>query len=188
MQRRQVAVGHLELDDGLASSSSSMPVMLADGPAADRDLVALDELAGVLEDGLDPVGAAPPNIASATSAIATTSAAPAITRAAVEPRSESRGSRVLRSLVLESKRGLSTGASRWARQSAGPAAARLPGAVCHSIPRGPWASPERNWRTNWLSELNSSDAGPDSTILPFQSTAMKSATRRADMMSCVITL
>ena len=45
-------------------------------------------------------------------------------------------------------------------------------AVLHSMPRGPWASPERNCRTNWFGELNSSDAGPDSTIRPFQRTAM----------------
>ena len=57
----------------------------------------------------------------------------------------------------------------------------------HSIPSGPWDAPARNWRTNWLSELNSSSAGPDSTIRPFHSTAMYSATRLADMMSCVIT-
>src|SRR6185437_12079341 len=57
----------------------------------------------------------------------------------------------------------------------------------HSIPSGPLASPERNCRTNWLSELNSSSAGPDSTIRPFQRIAMDSATLRADMMSCVIT-
>ena len=57
----------------------------------------------------------------------------------------------------------------------------------HSIPSGPWDAPARNWRTNWLSELNSSSAGPDSTIRPFHSTAMYSATRFADMMSCVIT-
>src|SRR4051812_16323851 len=55
------------------------------------------------------------------------------------------------------------------------------------MPRGPRASPDRNCRTNWLSELNSSSAGPDSTILPFQRIAMYSATRRADMMSCVMT-
>ena len=48
-------------------------------------------------------------------------------------------------------------------------------------------APDRNWRTNWLSESNSSSAGPDSTIRPFHSTAMYSATRLADMMSCVIT-
>ena len=58
----------------------------------------------------------------------------------------------------------------------------------YSIPSGPWASPERNCLTNWLSELNSSVAGPDSTIRPFHRTAMKSATRRADMMSWVITV
>ena len=44
--------------------------------------------------------------------------------------------------------------------------------MTYSIPSGPWASPERNWRTNWLSELNSSLAGPDYTMRPFQSTAM----------------
>ena len=57
----------------------------------------------------------------------------------------------------------------------------------HSIPSGPCDAPARNWRTNWLSELNSSSAGPDSTIRPFHSTAMYSATRLADMMSWVIT-
>ena len=60
-----------------------------------------------------------------------------------------------------------------------------PGA--HSIPRGPTDSPDRNWRTNGFSDANSSWAGPDSTILPFHSTEMCSATRRALMMSWVIT-
>ena len=57
----------------------------------------------------------------------------------------------------------------------------------YSMPRGPREAPERNWRTNWLSELNSSSAGPLSTMRPFHSTAMYSATRLADMMSCVMT-
>ena len=57
----------------------------------------------------------------------------------------------------------------------------------HSMPSGPREAPERNCRTNMLSELNSSSAGPDSTMRPFHSTAMYSATRLADMMSCVIT-
>ena len=57
----------------------------------------------------------------------------------------------------------------------------------HSIPSGPWDAPARNWRTNGLSESNSSSAGPDSTIRPFHSTAMYSATRLADMMSWVMT-
>ena len=60
-------------------------------------------------------------------------------------------------------------------------------ADAHSIPSGPWEAPARNWRTNWLSELNSSSAGPDSSIRPFHSTAMYSATRLADMMSWVMT-
>ena len=55
------------------------------------------------------------------------------------------------------------------------------------MPSGPREAPERNWRTNMLSELKSSSAGPDSTIRPFHSTAMYSATRFADMMSWVIT-
>ena len=58
---------------------------------------------------------------------------------------------------------------------------------CYSMPSGPREAPERNCRTNMLSELNSSSAGPDSTMRPFHSTAMYSATRLADMMSCVIT-
>ena len=57
----------------------------------------------------------------------------------------------------------------------------------YSMPSGPCEAPDRNWRTNWLSESKSSSAGPDSTIRPFHSTAMYSATRLADMMSCVIT-
>src|SRR3954447_14386669 len=55
------------------------------------------------------------------------------------------------------------------------------------MPSGPCASPERNWRTNALSELKSSSAGPDSTMRPFHRTAMYSATRRALMMSWVMT-
>ena len=57
----------------------------------------------------------------------------------------------------------------------------------HSMPSGPREAPERNCRTNMLSELKSSSAGPDSTMRPFHRTAMYSATRLADMMSCVIT-
>ena len=57
----------------------------------------------------------------------------------------------------------------------------------HSMPSGPREAPDRNCRTNMLSESNSSSAGPDSTIRPFHSTAMYSATRLADMMSCVMT-
>src|SRR3954454_7017480 len=54
----------------------------------------------------------------------------------------------------------------------------------YSIPSGPCDSPDRNWRTKALSELNSSSAGPDSTIRPFQRTELCSATRRALMMWC----
>ena len=57
----------------------------------------------------------------------------------------------------------------------------------YSIPNGPADSPARNWRTNGFSDANRSSAGPDSTIRPFHSTEMCSATRRALMMSCVIT-
>ena len=57
----------------------------------------------------------------------------------------------------------------------------------YSMPSGPCEAPDRNCRTNWLSESKSSSAGPDSTIRPFHSTAMYSATRLADMMSWVIT-
>src|SRR4051812_27917144 len=60
----------------------------------------------------------------------------------------------------------------------GPCAERVQ-ALRYSIPSGPRASPERNCLTNWLSELNSSSAGPDSTIRPFQRIAMYSATRLA---------
>ena len=108
-------------------------------------------------------GSPPPNIARASSATAAISAASARIRATVEPRSLWSGSRVLPSLLLESKRGQPTDASR----SAMPA--RLPS---YSIPSGPCASPDKNCLTNWLSELKSSLAGPDSTILPFQRIAM----------------
>ena len=57
----------------------------------------------------------------------------------------------------------------------------------HSMPSGPFEAPDRNWLTNWLSESKSSSAGPDSTIRPFHSTAMYSATRLAVMMSWVMT-
>ena len=57
----------------------------------------------------------------------------------------------------------------------------------YSMPSGPREAPDRNCRTNMLSELNSSSAGPDSTIRPFHSTLMCSATRLADMMSWVMT-
>ena len=57
----------------------------------------------------------------------------------------------------------------------------------YSMPSGPCEAPLRNCRTNWLSELKRSSAGPDSTIRPRHSTAMYSATRLADMMSWVIT-
>ena len=58
------------------------------------------------------------------------------------------------------------------RQTCGRESVQPPGATppsgAYSIPSGPWASPLRNWRTNWLSELNSSDAGPgfDDPALP----------------------
>src|SRR5689334_244298 len=50
----------------------------------------------------------------------------------------------------------------------GPSCALRVQALGYSIPSGPRASPERNCLTNWLSELKSSSAGPDSTIRPFQ--------------------
>ena len=65
--------------------------------------------------------------------------------------------------------------------------ARSAGGGRYSIPSGPCDSPERNWRTNGFSELNRSSAGPDCTIRPFHSTEMCSATRRALMMSWVMT-
>ena len=70
------------------------------------------------------------------------------------------------------------------RSGSGSASQPKPGSVealsgAYSMPSGPCASPDRNCLTNWLSELKSSAAGPDSTILPFQRIAMYSATRRA---------
>src|SRR4029077_10542482 len=59
--------------------------------------------------------------------------------------------------------------------------------VPQSIESGPVTSALRNWLTNRFSESNSSSLGPDSTILPFQSTAMKSETRRAVLRSWLIT-
>ena len=69
-----------------------------------------------------------------------------------------------------------------------PCMADRPGRDCaQSIESGPVTSALRNWWTNWFSESNSSSLGPDSTILPFQSTAMKSAIRRAVLRSWLIT-
>ena len=63
----------------------------------------------------------------------------------------------------------------------------VPGAQAQSIESGPLTSALRNWFTNGFSESNSSSFGPDSTILPLQSTAMKSAIRRAVSRSWLIT-
>src|SRR5919204_5677022 len=131
-------------------------------------------------------------MSTATSAITASTATIAIERVRVEPASP-RPARVaggLAWLLGEAKcESHGEGASRCAQCSIdlaqlAPASFQQVG---YSIPSGPLASPERNCRTNWLSELNSSSAGPDSTIRPFQRIAMYSATLRADMMSCVIT-
>ena len=55
-----------------------------------------------------------------------------------------------------------------------------------SIESGPLMSALRNCETKALSESNSSSFGPDSTILPFHSTARKSAIRRAVLRSWLI--
>ncbi len=56
-----------------------------------------------------------------------------------------------------------------------------------SIESGPEISAWRNWLTNGLEESKTSSFGPDSTILPLQRTAMKSAIRRAVLRSWEIT-
>ena len=103
----------------------------------------------------------------------------------------------LHQLTARSRRSACTRArSRASRRCRSPArrrARRRSGRRCgrasndHSMPSGPLEAPDRNWLTNWLSESKSSSAGPDSTIRPFQRTAMYSATRLALMMSWVMT-
>ncbi len=58
--------------------------------------------------------------------------------------------------------------------------------VPQSIESGPVTSALRNCATKAFSESKSSSLGPDSTILPFQSTARKSAIRRAVLRSWLI--
>ncbi len=60
------------------------------------------------------------------------------------------------------------------------------GGGAQSIESGPVTSALRNCATNAFSESNSSLLGPDSTIFPFQSTARKSAIRRAVLRSWLI--
>src|SRR3954468_15077347 len=146
----------------------------------------------------------PPNMSTAATTIAATPATAARIRGRRErssspsPRDEA-GLAVARGAKCESHKdvGTSQAASSPYKEDAAAAtrldalngrfAYGLPQVRDYSMPSGPRASPERNCRTNWLSELNNSSAGPDSTILPFHRIAMYSATRRADMMSCVIT-
>ena len=175
-QRR---VGLLDLDRAPRAWLSSVSVdraHRADAPAADLDVVALDQLARVLEQQRVLVGVAAAHEQQRDQ----------------DDRQRQRGN------------GHATGDRQWTLCSlkstqavhgmprAG--AGSYPGFVyfalqdgSHSMPRGPREAPERNCRTNMLSELKSSSAGPDSTMRPFHSTAMYSATRLADMMSCVIT-
>ena len=58
--------------------------------------------------------------------------------------------------------------------------------VPQSIESGPVTSALRNCATKAFSESKSSSLGPDSTILPFHSTARKSAIRRAVLRSWLI--
>ena len=64
---------------------------------------------------------------------------------------------------------------------------RRRGTAGQSIESGPLTSAWRNWLTNGLDESKTSSFGPDSTILPLHSTAMKSAIRRAVLRSWLIT-
>ena len=161
-----------DLDRGLVVVGQRDRVHRADAPAPDLDVVALDDLARVGEAQL-VLGAA----------------------AAEEeqpPHDEDRGDE--RADGEAAGGGHATdgvwGAVRVSVRGAG-GASSCPVDVAvvlrHSIPSGPWDSPERNWRTKALSESNSSSAGPDSTMRPFHSTEMCSATRRALMMSWVMT-
>jgi len=59
-------------------------------------------------------------------------------------------------------------------------------APAQSIVSGPLISACRNCVMNWLSESKSWSLAPDSTILPFHSTARKSGTRRAVARSWLI--
>ena len=171
----------------------------ADPAAADLHVVALDELAGVLEhqvvlvrvtpaqeehgdehdgerqggDGHAPGDRHPPPPKGKRSAATSIRTLSHVTRVSMHGQGPCERGKlsVIRLLRVTS-----------------PESLRPPGRMDgYSMPSGPRDAPERNWRTNMLSELNSSSAGPDSTIRPFHSTAMYSATRLADMMSWVIT-
>ena len=150
----------------------------ADAPAADLDVVALDQLAGVLEQQVVLVGVGAAHEQQRDQ----------------DDRQRQRGNGHAtgdRQLTLCSLKFNPAHAVHGIPRAG---AGNYPGFVyfalqggSHSMPRGPREAPERNCRTNMLSELKSSSAGPDSTMRPFHSTAMYSATRLADMMSCVMT-
>src|SRR5215216_6516309 len=105
----------------LAESSSSMSEIEPMGWPPTRTSLPGTSWPAFWKTALTLYGSAPPNIARATSATAAISAASAIIRATVEPRSLWSGSRVLPSLLLESKRGQSTDASRSAHTARPPA-------------------------------------------------------------------
>src|SRR5215208_2016857 len=96
----------------LAEPSSSMSEIEPIGCPPTRTSLPGTSWPAFWKTALTLYGSASPNIASAANATAAISAASARIRATVEPRSLWSGSRVLPSLLLESKRGQSTDASR----------------------------------------------------------------------------
>ena len=168
MQRRDVVVD-ADRDLGLVVVGQRQVLDRADALAADLHLAALDELPGVLEASRYGVPASPRRTTEQQRRRPRTRTAPAAIPGAA----------------------VTGGPPRARGQAGGPGGvgceADERGGGGYSMPSGPWDSPERNWRTKALSELKSSSAGPDSTIRPFHSTEMCSATRRALMMSWVMT-
>jgi hypothetical protein len=166
VQGRQVVVD-LHRHDGLRALVEVDVGDAADRLAADAHLVAVDELAGVLEEGLDPIRAVVAEHRERRQShgdddrrdgdYACGRRAAFISGCRPNPSL----SLFLRVQARSIDRRLPRGASLWA-------ALLRP----YSIPSGPCASPDKNCLTNWLSELNSSLAGPDSTILPFHRIAM----------------
>src|SRR5215216_3475502 len=96
----------------LAESSSSMSEIEPMGWPPTRTSLPGTSWPAFWKTALTLYGSERPNIARAARATAAISAASARIRATVEPRSLWSGSRVLPSLLLESKRGQSTDASR----------------------------------------------------------------------------
>ena len=142
VQRREIVVDR-HLHDGLRAVVELDALDRPDGPAADAHLVALHELAGVVERRRDLVAAAAAEHHQRHEQ-----------NGAGNPGEgrypgKSGGGLCFRAQV---RSGI-TGAARASKYGDRPAARRRSALIClrtfvYSIPSGPLASPERNWRTN----------------------------------------